>query len=122
MVRPGTTGTRLGPAGPAAPISCRRAGVTFVGCLSAAAPSKDKAIQTRINAISLQVTASRRQRSPYDIRVTDPADFWSYVVADDRADGGRIVQLAHNQTDQYELLTGETITCSLIPEPLPPPC
>ena len=39
VVRPVTTGTRLGPVGPPAPISCRRAGVTSVGCLSAAALS-----------------------------------------------------------------------------------
>lgn len=34
--------------------------------------SKDKAIQTGINASQLPVNASPRQRSPYDIRVDGP--------------------------------------------------
>ncbi len=35
--------------------------------------------------------------------------FWSYVHADDDADGGRVVRLAHDVAAQYEMLTGEKI-------------
>jgi hypothetical protein len=37
------------------------------------------------------------------------AGFWSYVRADDGAERGRIVDLAHDVVAQYELLTGESI-------------
>jgi hypothetical protein len=39
--------------------------------------------------------------------------FWSYVHADDDAEGGRITRLARDLTDQYELLTGESISLFL---------
>lgn len=39
--------------------------------------------------------------------------FWSYVHADDDAEGGRISQLARDVVAQYELLTGESITLFL---------
>lgn len=39
--------------------------------------------------------------------------FWSYVHRDDEADGGRIVRLAKDVVDQYEMLTGETISLFL---------
>jgi len=35
--------------------------------------------------------------------------FWSYVHADDEADGGRIGQLARDLVKQYEMLTAESI-------------
>jgi hypothetical protein len=35
--------------------------------------------------------------------------FWSYVHADDTAEGGRIKQLANDLREQYALLTGEAI-------------
>jgi TIR domain len=35
--------------------------------------------------------------------------FWSYVHADDDAEGGRIVQLAEDLVTQFEMLTGEDI-------------
>jgi len=35
--------------------------------------------------------------------------FWSYVHADDDADGGRIAQLARDVVAQYEMLTGDSI-------------
>jgi hypothetical protein len=35
--------------------------------------------------------------------------FWSYVHKDDDADGGRVVQLAHDIVAQYEMLTDEKI-------------
>lgn len=35
--------------------------------------------------------------------------FWSYVHADDDADGGRVTRLAHDVAAQYEMLTGEKI-------------
>ena len=35
--------------------------------------------------------------------------FWSYVHADDEADGGRVYQLARDVKKQYEMLTGEEI-------------
>jgi len=41
--------------------------------------------------------------------VTTPTGFWSYVHADDDAEGGRISQLARLVKARYELLTGETI-------------
>ena len=37
------------------------------------------------------------------------AGFWSYVHDDDRADGGRIINLAEDIAAQYEMLTGEKI-------------
>jgi hypothetical protein len=39
--------------------------------------------------------------------------FWSYVRADDEADGGRLVRLAMDVTNQYQMLTGEAITLFL---------
>jgi hypothetical protein len=45
--------------------------------------------------------------------VANPEGFWSYVHKDDQADGGRIVQLARDLTDQYEMITGETINLFL---------
>lgn len=36
--------------------------------------------------------------------------FWSYVHLDDRAEGGRIRRLATDLVDQFELLTGDTIS------------
>jgi len=39
--------------------------------------------------------------------------FWSYVHADDDAEGGRITQLSHDVVTQYELLTGESISLFL---------
>ena len=38
-----------------------------------------------------------------------PRAFWSYVHADNEAESGRIVQLAHDVVAQFELLTGDTI-------------
>jgi hypothetical protein len=35
--------------------------------------------------------------------------FWSYVHADDQADGGRVVHLARDVVAQYEMQTGESI-------------
>ncbi|WP_309105220.1 toll/interleukin-1 receptor domain-containing protein [Microbacterium sp.] len=35
--------------------------------------------------------------------------FWSYVHEDDRAEGGRISQLARDIVDQFEMMTGETV-------------
>lgn len=35
--------------------------------------------------------------------------FWSYVHADDNADGGRVSRLARDVVEQYEMLTGEKI-------------
>ena len=37
------------------------------------------------------------------------AGFWSYVHADDDADGGRVSRLARDVVAQYEMLTGEKI-------------
>lgn len=41
--------------------------------------------------------------------MTEARGFWSYVHADDTADGGRISQLARDIVAQYEVLTGESI-------------
>lgn len=41
--------------------------------------------------------------------MSDAQGFWSYVHEDDAADGGRIIRLAKDVVDQYEMLTGETI-------------
>jgi hypothetical protein len=41
----------------------------------------------------------------------NPQGFWSYVHADDEAEGNRISRLARDVASQFELLTGE-----------PPPC
>ena len=38
-----------------------------------------------------------------------PAGFWSYVRADDEADGGRITRLAARVQSEFQLLTGESI-------------
>jgi hypothetical protein len=35
--------------------------------------------------------------------------FWSYVHADDKAEGGRICHLAKDLADQYEALSGDTV-------------
>ena len=34
--------------------------------------------------------------------------FWSYVHADDQAEGGRLSRLARDVADQFQMLTGET--------------
>ena len=44
--------------------------------------------------------------------------FWSYVHADDEAEGGRISHLARDVTNQYQMLTGETISLFLDKEVL----
>ena len=41
--------------------------------------------------------------------MTSSKGFWSYVHDDDRAEGGRIVRLARDIVDQYQMLTGENI-------------
>jgi TIR domain len=41
--------------------------------------------------------------------VTELKGFWSYVHADDDADGGRVTPLARDVAAQYEMLTGENI-------------
>lgn len=35
--------------------------------------------------------------------------FWSYVHADDEAEGGRIACLARDVSSQFEMLTGDTL-------------
>lgn len=45
--------------------------------------------------------------------MTDSVGFWSYVHKDDKADDGRITQLSHDICEQYEMLTGETISIFL---------
>lgn len=39
--------------------------------------------------------------------------FWSYVHADDQSDGDRISRLARDVVDQFQMLTGETISLFL---------
>jgi hypothetical protein len=39
--------------------------------------------------------------------------FWSYVNSDNKAEGGRIVCLANNIIEQYQMITGEEITLFL---------
>jgi hypothetical protein len=41
--------------------------------------------------------------------VVELKGFWSYVHADDDADGGRVSRLAHDVAAQFEMLTGENI-------------
>jgi hypothetical protein len=41
--------------------------------------------------------------------VVELKGFWSYVHADDDADGGRVSRLAHDVAAQFEMLTGESI-------------
>jgi hypothetical protein len=41
--------------------------------------------------------------------MTSSKGFWSYVHDDDRTEGGRIVRLARDIVDQYQMLTGENI-------------
>jgi len=43
--------------------------------------------------------------------IEDPArsGFWSYVVADDEADGGRLGDLAQDVNAQHEASAGETV-------------
>jgi hypothetical protein len=41
--------------------------------------------------------------------MSDLKGFWSYVHADDAGDGGRIVKLAKDVKDRFELLTGERL-------------
>lgn len=45
--------------------------------------------------------------------MTAAQGFWSYVHEDDRAEGGRISQLARDVVDQLQMLTGETISLFL---------
>jgi hypothetical protein len=42
-------------------------------------------------------------------RMATPPGFWSYVRGDDEAEGGRIVRLARDLEEQFEMLTGESI-------------
>lgn len=42
--------------------------------------------------------------------MTNLQGFWSYVHADDEADGGRIAHLVKDLQNQYEMLTGETLS------------
>lgn len=51
----------------------------------------------------------RRNVLHYIGDMTESQGFWSYVHADDDAEGGRIVQLVHDIVAQYEMLTNETI-------------
>jgi hypothetical protein len=39
--------------------------------------------------------------------------FWSYVHADDEAEGGRITSLARDLAAQFEMLTGEQLALFL---------
>ena len=39
--------------------------------------------------------------------------FWSYVHADDQAEGERISRLARDVADQFEMLTGEPLALFL---------
>jgi hypothetical protein len=41
--------------------------------------------------------------------VAELKGFWSYVHADDDADGGRVSRLAQDVAAQFEMLTGEKI-------------
>jgi len=41
--------------------------------------------------------------------VAELKGFWSYVHADDAADGGRVSLLARDVAAQFEMLTGEKI-------------
>jgi hypothetical protein len=45
----------------------------------------------------------------YSIAMADRAGFWSYVHADDEADGGRITRLADAIKGEYALLTGQEV-------------
>ena len=45
--------------------------------------------------------------------MTASQGFWSYVHEDDRADGERISRLAKDVVDQFQMLTGETISLFL---------
>lgn len=45
--------------------------------------------------------------------MTASQGFWSYVHADDRADGKRISRLARDVVDQFQMLTGEAISLFL---------
>ena len=62
--------------------------------------------------MGVELATGRRRCGPSQCRgfeMSTPAGFWSYVHADDEAEGGRIVQLARDLQAQYELLTGEPI-------------
>ena len=41
--------------------------------------------------------------------MSDLQGFWSYVHADDAAEGERVSGLARDVSDQYELMTGEKV-------------
>jgi hypothetical protein len=45
--------------------------------------------------------------------MADSQGFWSYVHDDDEADSGRIARLARDVADQFQMLTGETISLFL---------
>ena len=45
--------------------------------------------------------------------MADSQGFWSYVHADDEAEGERISQLARDVTEQYRMLTGEQLVLFL---------
>jgi hypothetical protein len=51
--------------------------------------------------------------------VAELAGFWSYVHADDDADGGRVSRLARDVVAQYEMLTGEKIDLFLDRDNIP---
>lgn len=46
---------------------------------------------------------------PEESPVNAKGGFWSYVHADNDAEGGRILQLANDVVKQYELITGDSI-------------
>src|SRR4051812_13855319 len=41
--------------------------------------------------------------------ILNATGFWSYVHADDQAEGGRILALAHHLQEEYALLTGDKL-------------
>jgi len=45
--------------------------------------------------------------------MADLQGFWSYVHADDQSDGERISHLARDVVNQFQMLTGETISLFL---------
>ena len=45
--------------------------------------------------------------------MSESQGFWSYVHADDLAEGERISQLARDNVAQFEMLTGEPISLFL---------
>jgi hypothetical protein len=41
--------------------------------------------------------------------MSESEGFWSYVHADDQAEGGRMSRLARDVRDQFQMLTGEPL-------------